>query len=107
MRKGLTIKEIRSKPPEDRRDIYKNLKIIEETVIEKLKGDIYCPITEEQLFKLEGKKIHKAVVTSALCYECKDYYRYDQTNRNFEKGSWPVAYLGEGILCKKCMKEES
>jgi len=72
--------------------------------IDKIKtNDIYCPDT-----KIKIKTLNKqgngyiAIETNGFCHKCVRSKHYTCFPR-IEKNSWPVTFIGKGVVCNKCL----
>jgi hypothetical protein len=86
-------------------DIDNSLKIIETLVSKNTQESIVCSQTNKTLkIFIENSSTYKTLQTCGLCSTCKNYYHHTQIS-NIQHENWPVAYIGKGIICKKCEKK--
>lgn len=90
----------------EKKIIYSELEKISKIVNFYKKHKIICPETGKVLKILNlDNSDYLSVKTNALCFEClkvKYYSCFD----NLISESWPVSYVGSGLICKECTNKE-
>ena len=87
-------------------EIQNKLKTINETIKNVSLDKVYCPDTGELLKKKsKTSPYYETISTCGHCSVCLKAFHYTRLAGSTEKGSWPVCFVGKGVVCKNCMEK--
>ncbi len=90
----------------EKKTIQQKINVIGAVIKNATEPYVYCPNTGK-LLKQKNKTslYYKTVNTCGHCSECLKVFYFAELAGNFEKSSWPVCFIGKGVVCKNCMEK--